>query len=665
MSRCSPAVGFVACAGLLACTGSAGAEQPFDYFSNSWAVVGLKDYDTGVRIQPDNQFAGIQIKIGPSLRPLAAGDKKTLLNGWMPIVRIQAQESGVRYESLLWVTPLPTVKDWQKAFDWPVEGEKYLLWVLVQATNTGKAAVEAKASIADRTFTWTLAPGASAKGVLRRPYGCGGQFDDADADLWLGRTVQYWRSVRQKCPRIEVPERKATDAFWAALCYQLISNDRGKYRPGEGFWDNFWLRDAAGIAMQYEEVGLWDVVRKGFDEFFRWQRDDGRFDCAFDGQQSPQFDGNGQTLWAFWQYYKISGDTAWMTEHYPQMRRAAEWIIKARKGSDAEAPGLLPKCHADGEGLLGNHRYHIVGYDFWNLRGLICAADAARCLGKTAEADEMTKEAAAYREAIDQAQKRTGLAYFPPTWEGAGTSWGNTESLWPVPIFDLNDPRVTATIKYLREEFGGGFIEGTIQWGGKRDFIHSYMGSFTTLCTLRQGGHEKAVEDFYWYLLHSTPANAFAEVITYQERKANNETIPHTWGGCNYAIELRHMLVDERGDELHLLSAVPDWWLDNGREIRVERAPTHFGELTFIARGTPAGVEVHWVKPSRTAPRRIVLYLPKSRPLANAVEGVEVVARDDQKTRWTFSKVVSLYTKSNDPDRPVYDPFIRDEPADR
>jgi hypothetical protein len=415
--------------------------------------------------------------------------------------------------------------------------------------------------------------------------------------------------------------------------------------------------------MQYEEAGLWDVVLKGFEFFLPWQREDGRFDCAYDGKQSPEYDGNGQALWAFWQYYKISGDRAWMLKHYPRMHRAVDWIIQARRRSDAGAPGLLPKCHADGEGLLNDFRYHVVGYDFWNLRGLICAADVARSLGKNVDADAMAKEAAAYREAINRAHKRTGVPYFPPTWEMAGSSWGNTESLWPVPIFDAKDPRVAATIKYLREEFGGGFIEGTLQWGGKRNIIHSYLGSFTTMCTVRQGDHEKAVEDFYWYLLHSTAANAFAEVIYFKERRANGDTIPHTWGGCNYALLLRHMLVDERGDELHLLSAVPDWWLGSGREIRVERAPTHFGEMTLVVRGVSGGVDVQLEKPRRTPPKRIVLYLPKSRPPARPIEGVEIATREPHRTRWSFPYVVSLYTKTAGANRPVYEEFLLHYPA--
>jgi len=621
------------------------AEQPFDYFTNSYSVVGLKDYETGVRIHPNNQFAGVQIKIGPSLKPLTAEHKKTLLKGWMPIVVINAQADDVAYESTIWVTPLPTAKDWKKAFDWPVEGEKYLLWVAVKATNIGKKKVVAKASISASNFTWTLSPGKSARGVLRKPIGAGGKFDSADPGLWLKRTVEYWQGVRDKSPRIEVPDPKATSAFWAALAYQLISNDRAKFRPGEGFWDNFWMRDAVYMAMQYEEMGMWDVTKKGFDYLFKWQQKDGRFDCAYDGRQSPQFDGNGQALWSFWQYYKISGDRKWITENYPKMRKAVDWIIRARKNSGAAWPGLLPAAPADGENLWDG-KHHIVGYDFWNLRGLICAAEVARLIGKTEDAAEISKEIAHYREAIDKAHKKTGLAYFPPSWEKKGAHWGNTATLWPVPIFKSDDPRVSATIKHMHDDFNGGFIEGVIQWGLKKDIIHGYMGAFTIMSTMRQGNHEQAVEDFYWYLLHTSSAHAFAELIDFKNRIAKNNTIPHTWGGCNYALMLRHMLVDERADELHLLSAVPDWWLEKGREIRVERAPTHFGEFTLIVRGTAAGVEVEMKKPARRPPKRIVLYLPKSRPPAKPIEGVKVILREDQKKRWTYPGVLDAYKKA-------------------
>lgn len=34
----------------------AGAEDPFDYFNNSWSVIGLNDYARGMRITPDNKL---------------------------------------------------------------------------------------------------------------------------------------------------------------------------------------------------------------------------------------------------------------------------------------------------------------------------------------------------------------------------------------------------------------------------------------------------------------------------------------------------------------------------------------------------------------------------------------------------------------------------------
>ncbi len=174
------------------------------------------------------------------------------------------------------------------------------------------------------------------------------------------------------------------------------------------------------------------------------------------------------------------------------------------------------------------------------------------------------------------------------------------------------------------------------------------MGAYTTMADLVRGRHEQVVEDFYWYLLHSTAAHAFPEGIYYKKRMAWNHTIPHVTGACNYAIMLRHMLVHEAGDELHLLSAVPDWWLDDGEHIRVERLPTHFGEMNLTVRGTAKGVEVDLDPPKRTPPKRIILSLPKSRPVAGTLQRVEVVQRPDQQQRWDFPAVLALYKATAD-----------------
>ena len=642
------------------------AAMSFDYFTNSWNVIGLKDYRHGARVTPANEIllAGrrggsqfmnygsrLRLRFGRQLTPLSRRQTKRVLDGWMPVILLSDTDGHVRYDFTLWATPLPNVKDWRKAFDWPTEGENFLVWVTVKTTNTGPASAEAKVQLEQigpsaptrPALSWNLAPGRSARGVWRVPFDAvndASAWAKADPDLWLKRTLDYWKGVMAPAAHIEVPCRKANESLLAAHVCQLIANDHGEVHGGEGFYDTFYIRDGAYQVLELAEAGLTGTARKALGPYLKRQRPDGRFES-----QRGQFDANGQAVWLLWHYVKLTDDRAFLAEAYPQMLKAVRWTMQARRKAPADSPfaGVLPAAPADGEHLW-NGKYHIVGYDLWNLRGMLCTSDAAALLGKTDEAAELLAEAKAYRAAIDAAWKRTGLKHFPPSWEKAGTHWGNTETLWPTELFERDDPRVAALSRHVRNDFGGGFVEGTIQWRGRPGAIHPYMGAYTTMTDLVRGRHEQVVEDFYWYLLHSTASHAFPEGIYYKRRFAWSNTIPHVTGACNYAIMLRHMLVHEAGDELHLLRAVPDWWLGNGRTIRVERLPTWFGTMGLMVRGTAEGVKVTFERPGRRPPTRVVLHLPKSRSLVGSLDGVDVVARHPQAKRWDFPTVVALYT---------------------
>jgi hypothetical protein len=644
----------IACAALAAGPTNA----PFDYFQNSWSVVGLKDYSEGTRVTPENELllankTKLRLSCGPHLTPLSRKQTKTLLDGWLAIVLLDTEEGGVRYEFTLWSTPLPTAKDWRAAFDWPTEGANFLNWVRVKATNPGPSPAEARVQLdllvtnapAPTAWSASLKPGRSAETCFRIPFKAvanAAAFDKENPKLWLDRTVSYWRNLMAKAARIEVPCEKATQALRAAHVCQLIASDHGVLHGGEGFYDEFYIRDGAYQMLELEEAGLFDAARKTVAAYLSAQRPDGRFET-----QKNQFDANGQALWVLWQFYKITGDRAWLQQAYPQMRRAVQWIMQARRQapSDSLFAGVLPNAVADGE-YLWDGKHHIVGYDFWNLRGLLCVTDAARELGEQADAQRFQQEANDYRRAIDAAWQRTGLAWFPPSWEKVGTHWGNTETLWPTGLFAPDDARVSALLAEVREQHGGGFCEGTIRWtGSKEPAIHPYLSSYTTMASLVRGEHEKFVEEFYWYLLHSTATHAFPEGIFYGRRFAWSDTIPHATGAANFAFLLRHALVHEQGDELHFLLGAPDWWLENGREICVEHAPTHFGPMSLRIRGVARGVEVKLDRPRRQLPKRVVLHLPNSRPVVKAPKGVEVVYRPDQARRWDYPTIIETYRK--------------------
>lgn len=645
--------------------------ETFDYFQNSWSVIGLKDYQEGTRITPDNELlltnkTKLRLSCGSRLIPLSRKQTKTLLEGWLPVVLLATEEDGVRYAFTLWATPLPTVKDWQAAFDSPAEDDNYLNWIRVKATNLTPAPALARVQLdllttnspAPMVWSKPLAPRQSAEYSFRVPFAIAPTFQPADLQnqaskallcppasalananpqLWLDRTVSYWREVLSHAARIEVPSEKATQALRAAHVCQLIANDHGVLKGGEGFYDEFYIRDGAYQMLELEEGGLLNVARKAVGSYLQAQKPDGHFET-----QKNELDGNGQALWVLWQFYKITGDRAWLQLAFPQMRRAAEWTMRARRETPADSPfaGLLPNAVADGE-YLWDGKYHIVGYDFWNLRGLLCVADAARELGAQSDAHKFQTEADDYRKAIDAAWQRAAVTHFPPSWETAGTHWGNTETLWPTELFAPEDARVGALLAEVRQRHGGGFCEGTIRWtGSKEPAIHPYLSAYTTMASLIRGEHDQFVEEFYWYLLHSTATHAFPEGIFYERRFAWSDTIPHATGAANFAFLLRHALVHERGDELHLLAGAPDGWLGDGKEIRVQNAPTHFGPMSLKIHGTAKGVEVKIDPPRRQPPKRIVLHLPNSRPSTKTPKGLVVEYRPDQLRHWDFSTVV-------------------------
>ncbi len=643
------------------------AEPPFEYFRNPWQVVGLKDYEHGTRISPDGILqlsagAQVRLRLGPEARPISAQDTKTLLHGWLPILVTTADEEGVRYQIHYFATPLTTVNDWNAAFCWPSEGEDFLTWILVQMRPLGSGAAPGVVRVEfwdgqksdSKEFCQDLSgdklAGAAWSITYLDPQGLQPQ-EIPTAELWLERMVQFWTKLLQSGTQFELPCRKTTEALRAACVCQFLVSDHGRLHGGEGFYDEFYIRDGAYQLMQLEEAGFWDSAARAVEHFLKAQREDGRFET-----QKGQLDANGQAVWALWQYYLMTRDKAFLERAYPAMKRAVQWTAKARRLEPQDSPfvGLLPPAVADGEYLWdGKHR--IVGYDFWNLRGILCTAAAAEALGYQEEAKRLTLEAEDYRQALDAAWRRLGLEYFPPSWEKAGTHWGNTETLWPTPLFEPFDPRVSALIRHVRTQYGGGYHEGTIRWIGHREAIHPYMGAYTTTAMLRRNDREAVVEDFFWYLLHSSSTHAFPEGIYPEKRWAWSNTIPHPTGAANFFLMLRHMLIDERHDELHLLAAVPDQWLSPGEVIRVLNAPTHFGPVTLEIRGENTGlsgtIRADWREPM---PTKVVLYVPEDKPwhgqvVMNRAVPVEVVARARQKTLCDFAGMVSRYLQNAPP----------------
>ena len=638
----------------------------FDYFANSWGVVGLKDYPDACRLTPDGCLRladGVQARwlLGEEQTPLPGGVHRELPGG-LPLPESRVLCDGVlEYRLRAFAVPLAghpwdylergsddgnfAVVAWAHATNVSAEPQRPhvalrleregqplpvtaadggdAVWQeRVRASVFGPAGLarteRAAGVLVGLTGEAALAPGASADAFFRLPY----------QGLPLARPVEgppnaslydaargYWaRLLRTESPRVAIPEPKVRDTYFASLAYTFIGRDDGRVHAGEDFYDGFFLRDGAYQVWALEAAGFLDEARPSALDFLNYQQPNGQFES-----QGGELDGNGQALWQLVRHYEMTHDEAYLRQVYPPIRRSMVWLTQALQRApgdpDAAFAGVLPRSWADGE-ALPKSEYHVVGYDVWNLRGAQCAVLAAEALGEEADAAAWRALAERYKADLLRLIGETGARDLPPTLELAGTDWGNLECIYPTPLLRPFDPRVSATFADARRTF----VEGTIRWcPDTQRVIHPYMSTFITNSQVIRGEYDRAVQGLYAFLLHSTSDHGLPEGVHYGTRTAWGDTVPHLWAAAQYVLLVRDMLVRERDDELHLASAVPTHWLEPGREVAFENAPTFFGPAGFRMQAEADRLRVWVSSPPGTGLRQVVVHLPPSIAIAGAV----------------------------------------------
>lgn len=415
----------------------------------------------------------------------------------------------------------------------------------------------------------------------------------ASFDVHRARTLRFWRRLLAPAMRVQLPERKAEDAFYAALA----SLAQARYRTGDGQWvqavnklqyHSFYLRDAAIITNAYDLVGLHGLARENLGFFFSWQRPDGLFIS-----RPGQYDGHGQALWALGEHVRRSRDLAFARAVLPQVSRGVDWVARARR---ADPLGLLPPGDpADNELAAG----HLAGDSFWAVAGLERSVGLAQALGEAETAQRFAAELGALRAAVGArvrgAARSTG-GRVPPVLDAAGgQDWGNLWASYPVAVLPANDPVVAATLRHTRGEFREGiatYLDGRL--------LHHYLGFRVLQTELERGEQRRVVRGLYDALAHTTPTHGGFEtgIAPGGNRSADDNLTPHGWYAAEYVALLRNMLVREDRGRIVLGSALSPAWLRAGRTVAVRRAPTPVGRVDFSLGMRRGGALLRWRGPA-------------------------------------------------------------------
>jgi hypothetical protein len=430
------------------------------------------------------------------------------------------------------------------------------------------------------------------------------------------QAVTFWQKAHLPFDRITVPDKPVQALLDSCIrnIYQAreIHDGRPAFQVGPTCYRGTWAADGPFILEAVTYVGRANEARAGLEQ--QVDKDSGPGGAAFSKK-------SGLRLWMIRRHAQLTGDEAWLRRMWPRVQREVDQIIEYRKMTRRDPKqanyGLMPVGFGDG-GLGGQHREYTNVY--WTLAGLKAAVEMAKQLHDPSLA-AWQAEYEDYWTTFDKARQRdkltdaAGNTYVPVTMKGEEPqlpqrgAWALLQSIFPGRIFPADDKLMLGTMAMLDANQREGLIFGT---GWIADGIWNYAGSFYAHAHLWLGHGRKAAATLYAFGNHACPLLCWRE----EQRPVGDPPLyvgdmPHNWASAEFIRLVRHLLVLERGDELHLLEGLPRAWTRPGNVTRLEGMPTTFGPIRLVLRvgvdGRSAVIQID--PPRRQRVDKLVVHL--------------------------------------------------------
>lgn len=298
-------------------------------------------------------------------------------------------------------------------------------------------------------YRWKLEPGQRREVALVIPQTGTAQLPAGfDADKAQQQVAQQWRSKLDRV-RISVPAegKPVVDTLRTALAHMLISRIGPRLQPGTRSYSRSWIRDGAMISEGLLRLGREDVVREYVDWFAPYQFDNGMVPCCVDDRGSdpvPENDSHGELIFNIAEYYRYTGDKAFLEKMWPHVTGAYDYMETLRASERTEDNfmrnpafyGMMPvSISHEGYSAKPVHSYWD---NFWALRGY---KDAVMLAGALDKPDEVARFSTARDEfsgdliaSLGAAVRQHNLDFLPGSAEArrlrcdldhhrAGTGW--------------------------------------------------------------------------------------------------------------------------------------------------------------------------------------------------------------------------------------------------
>ncbi|MDL5366402.1 discoidin domain-containing protein [Xanthomonas sp. NCPPB 2654] len=475
----------------------------------------------------------------------------------------------------------------------------------VERLSADGAALPQQASDADGLasgallYRGRLAPGEVREVALLIPQ-TGAQalpagFDPAKAQQ---QVAAQWREKLDRV-QLHVPaEGKAlADTLRTALAHMLISRIGPRLQPGTRSYSRSWIRDGAMISEGLLRLGRADVAREYLEWYAPYQFANGMVPCCVDDRGSdpvPENDSHGELIFGVADYYRYSGDRAFLEKMWPHVLAAYEYMEQLRLSERTEENrsrnpafyGMMPvSISHEGYSAKPMHSYWD---NFWALRGYKDAVEIAAELGRIDDAarfaaarDEFRQdlyaslESATQQHHIDFLPGSAELGDFDPTSTTIALAPGGEQGRLPPQLLGNTFERYWGEFASRRD--------GKREWKDYTPYEWRNVAAF-----VRLGWRERAWDatQFFFKDRAPQPWNQWAEVVSRTPRKPFFVgDLPHAWVGSDFVRSVLDMFAYARDvdDSLVLAAGVPAAWFD-GKGIAIQDLRTPQGELSYQLR---------------------------------------------------------------------------------
>jgi hypothetical protein len=419
-----------------------------------------------------------------------------------------------------------------------------------------------------------------------------------DAEREQQATAAMWRAKLGEM-KLQVPAegQPVADTLRTALAHMLISRIGPRLQPGTRSYSRSWIRDGAMISEGLLRLGRPEVVKEYVEYYAPYQFENGKVPCCVDDRGSdpvPENDSHGELIFNIAEYYRYTGDKAFLRKMWPHVQGAFAYMDELRLSERTEANravnpaffGMMPASIShEGYSAKPMHSYWD---NFWALRGYKDAVEVAEALGETAASKRMAASRDQFRDDLYASLRATtklhGVTYLPgaaeigdfdPTSTTIALAPGGEQGKLPADLLHGTFERYWTEFAQRRD--------GQRAWKDYTPYEWRNVAAF-----VRLGWRERAWEAVDFFFKDRAPQawNQWAEVVSRTPRTPFFVgDLPHAWVASDFVRSALDMFAysRERDDSIVLAAGVPVTWLD-GEGIALDGLRTPNGILAYSLR---------------------------------------------------------------------------------